>query len=70
MLMGRLKSLLEGSCEAWCKAAACKQEEPQRTGGSIRLVVLYPEFRLGWLEATRHLNIFGGAVPVQVLLPG
>eukprot|EP00434_Breviolum_minutum_P032758 symbB.v1.2.028969.t3/scaffold3123.1/size63075/7 len=27
MLMGRLKSLLEGSCEAWCKAAACKQED-------------------------------------------
>lgn len=27
MLMGRLKSLLEGSCEAWCKAAACSQED-------------------------------------------
>lgn len=27
MLMGRVRSLLEGTCEAWCKAADCSKED-------------------------------------------
>jgi len=54
MLMGRLKSLLEGSCEAWCKAAACKQEEPQA-----------PQRVHGCFDRFRCLVLVGGHKALQ-----
>lgn len=59
LLLGRLRSLLEGSCEAWCKAAGCSAESELSYGRAL-LRFLYADKPL-----EKRLEVIKQLLPVE-----